>query len=216
MRGNIELVQTRLLVNRKLDGGPSQHTGRPISSASHHNQSLGSQHGTDPIKAKEEKLRSRLCHMRNWEYTNLGKQLERGEVRRHGQALQFTVLSYNLLAQHLLETHTYLYKRADPEALVWEKRASRILREVRDSTADILCLQEVQADQFETFYLAEMKKLGFTGIFKKRTGDKSDGKLLSKFKPQLCLKAINYRLRNFLAANKVSFKSKHFCGILQA
>lgn len=110
--------------------------------------------------------------MRKWEYSNLGRKLLCGEQHQPQNSVKFTVLSYNVLAQVLLEEHPYLYRESDPEDLSWEKRAQRILREVKDCQADVLCLQEVQSDHFDTFYFPSLKKLGFEGIFKKRTGDK--------------------------------------------
>lgn len=129
----------------------------------------------DPIKLKEKKLRYRLSSLRKWEYTKFGRELQQRKIRPPAQSLKFTVLSYNVLAQHLLEEHTYLYRKADPEALDWNSRAERILREVRDNQADVLCLQEVQSDHYETFYVPKLTAMGFTGVFKKRTGDKPDG-----------------------------------------
>lgn len=129
----------------------------------------------DPIKLKEKKLRYRLSSLRKWEYTKFGRELQQRQIRPPAHSLKFTVLSYNVLAQHLLEEHTYLYRKADPEALDWNSRAERILREVRDNQADVLCLQEVQSDHYDTFYVPKLTAMGFTGVFKKRTGDKPDG-----------------------------------------
>lgn len=129
----------------------------------------------DPIQLKENKLRQKLCSLRRWEFTRIGNELHQRKIKHPPCSLNFTVLSYNVLAQHLLEEHTYLYRRADPEALVWEKRGERILREVKDTGADILCLQEVQSDHFHCFYVPKLRSMGFKGIFKKRTGDKPDG-----------------------------------------
>ena len=136
---------------------------------------LMQEYEADPIKIKEEKLRHRLSSLRKWEYTKLGKELQQRKIRQPSQALKFTVLSYNVLAQHLLEEHTYLYRRAEPDTLDWEKRSERILREVKDTQADILCLQEIQSDHFSNFYVPKLRIMGFKGIFKKRTGDKPDG-----------------------------------------
>ncbi len=136
---------------------------------------LMQEYETDPVKLKEEKLRHRFSSLRRWEYTKLGKEFQQRKIRQPSHSLKFTVLSYNVLAQHLLEEHTYLYRKAEPEALDWEKRSERILREVKDTKADILCLQEVQSDHFSNFYVPRLQSMGFKGIFKKRTGDKPDG-----------------------------------------
>ena len=116
-----------------------------------------------------------MCLMRHQEYTSLGKQLKDKLIAFPPNSLKFTVLSYNVLAQQLLEEHTYLYKHVDPDSLDWERRSHRILREVKDAKADVLCLQEVQSDHFNSFFVPRLKHLGFTGIYKKRTGNKPDG-----------------------------------------
>ena len=143
-------------------------------------------------RLEEEKLRRRLCLMRSFEYTALGRRLKDKEIGQPRNSVKFSVFSYNVLAQHLLEEHTYLYKNANPEALDWDGRSQRILREFKDSKADVLCLQEVQSDHFDSFYVPNLKRLGFVGIFKKRTGDKTDG----------C--AIFYRISKFNLAETIS------------
>jgi len=115
-----------------------------------------------------------------------------------------------------LQQHKYLYKHCDERALDWGKRAKRILREVTDTAADIVCFQEVQSDHYDSFFVPQLARLGidyflihallkgasdrifsnlfsgFEGIFKKRTGDKIDG----------C--AIFYRKSKFTLTNSVS------------
>lgn len=136
---------------------------------------LTGQNQSDPIKIEEEKLRYKLCNLRKWEYTKFGKLLQQDKTKQPKHYLKFTILSYNVLSQHLLEEHTYLYRNVHPDALVWEKRAERILREVKDTYADVLCLQEIQSDHFNTYYAPKLRSMGFKGIFKKRTGNKLDG-----------------------------------------
>jgi len=41
--------------------------------------------------------------------------------------------------------------------------------------SDVFCLQEVQHDHFEQYYMPLLSKLGYDGTFKKRLGKKSDG-----------------------------------------
>lgn len=49
----------------------------------------------------------------------------------------FTLMSYNVLAQELLEKHPYLYKRHNPNALDWESRWNNILKEIRICNPDV-------------------------------------------------------------------------------
>jgi len=135
----------------------------------------------------EAKLRNCICSRRYWQYTKYGLQLYRKEVSVPQNSLKFTILSYNVLAQSLLEEHKYLYKHCDYRVLQWEKRAKRILREVKDTAADILCLQEVEFDAFNNFFQPQLSILGFEGVFKKRTGDKTDGCAIFYRKSKFCI-----------------------------
>lgn len=55
---------------------------------------------------------------------------------------EFKVMSYNILAQDLLEIHRYLYDYHDPRAINWPHRYELIIHEILDCKPDILCLQE--------------------------------------------------------------------------
>lgn len=165
-------LNSRLLQQRSHSYDLPNYKGQRRSG---HNFSLEPDYHETKKQFEEEKLRQLMCLMRHTEYTPLGRQLKDKLIGHPPNSLKFTVLSYNVLAQHLLEEHTYLYKNVDPDALDWNSRSHRILREVKDAKADVLCLQEVQSDHFDSFFVPNLKRLGFTGIYKKRTGDKTDG-----------------------------------------
>ena len=57
----------------------------------------------------------------------------------------------------------------------WESRFSRLMEEIQHYNCDILCLQEVQCDHFDTHFKPNLGNLGYDGVYKKRTGDKRDG-----------------------------------------
>ncbi|KAI4495474.1 hypothetical protein M0802_008688 [Mischocyttarus mexicanus] len=110
--------------------------------------------------------------LRNW--TRLGK----GKVQVDGDnAFVFRLLSFNILAQSLLEAHPYLYMRHNREALSWEVRKPLLLQEILGAHADVICLQEMQEDHLNEF-LKPFKELGYKYLYKKRTNDKGDGLLL--------------------------------------
>ena len=54
-------------------------------------------------------------------------------------------------------------------ALPWNFRRRAILRELVNYRADILCLQEVQADHFENFLEPELAKYNYAGLYKCKT-----------------------------------------------
>lgn len=54
-------------------------------------------------------------------------------------------------------------------ALPWNFRRRAILRELVNYRADILCLQEVQADHYENFLEPELTKYNYAGVYKCKT-----------------------------------------------
>lgn len=106
---------------------------------------------------------------RNWVTTPFGEHYSKDN------AVPFTLMSYNILAQDLLNVHRDLYFKNDPDHLVWEHRLKCLTAEISGVGPDILCLQEVQ----ET-HLTEidncMKPLKLnTHLYKKRNGSQVDG-----------------------------------------
>ncbi|XP_062863879.1 protein angel homolog 1-like [Trichomycterus rosablanca] len=92
-----------------------------------------------------------------------------------GSKFYFTVMSYNILAQDLLEANSRLYAHCSEDVLAWEYRFQTFLRELQTWEPDIICLQEVQ----ENHYLEQMQpaltEMGYYCVYKRRTGTKTDG-----------------------------------------
>lgn len=61
---------------------------------------------------------------------------ETGDEPRAG-VFEFSIMSYNILAQDLLEAHPELYTHCLEEVLVWEYRLHLLLRELRVWTPDV-------------------------------------------------------------------------------
>jgi len=57
-------------------------------------------------------------------------------------AFEFSVASYNVLAQDLLEEHAYLYQHCDDQQLHWSYRRKNIMRQLNKNSPDVrlLCL----------------------------------------------------------------------------
>ncbi|XP_026331900.1 protein angel homolog 2 isoform X2 [Hyposmocoma kahamanoa] len=91
-----------------------------------------------------------------------------------GKVFKFKVVSYNVLAQYLLECHPYLYTECAPYNLKWNVRAAKLYDEIMKLAPDIFCLQEVQASHLPTFY-SQFEQMGYVGIFKQKTGNRQDG-----------------------------------------
>lgn len=49
----------------------------------------------------------------------------------------FSVMSYNILSQELLEDNAYLYRHCDPAVLPWMCRLPNLLAEIRQLDADV-------------------------------------------------------------------------------
>ncbi|XP_016533355.1 protein angel homolog 2 isoform X3 [Poecilia formosa] len=91
------------------------------------------------------------------------------------RVFDFSVMSYNILSQDLLQDNAYLYRHCDPAVLSWPYRLPNLLAEIQQHDADILCLQEVQEDHYENEIKPALQALGYQCEYKKRTGKKPDG-----------------------------------------
>ncbi|KAL6264812.1 hypothetical protein P5V15_004907 [Pogonomyrmex californicus] len=96
------------------------------------------------------------------------------------------LLSFNILAQNLLEDHLYLYTNHNKKALKWKTRKSLIIQEIFEAKANVICLQEVQEEHLLDF-VAPFKQHGYEYLYKKRTNNKVDGLLLLYHSDQFVL-----------------------------
>ncbi|KAJ6498967.1 glucose-repressible alcohol dehydrogenase transcriptional effector [Mycena sanguinolenta] len=74
----------------------------------------------------------------------------------------FKVLCYNILCERAATAKMYGY--TPTWALVWDYRKAKILQEVTESKADIVCLQEVDMGQYEDFFSRQLADLGYEGV----------------------------------------------------
>lgn len=130
--------------------------------------------GYDPVLAASN-VKQRIRKSRYWLPTDLGQLHSGSGTSSSRKDLVFTVLSYNVLAQGLLEDNPYLYQHCREEVLQWPLRRQNLLAELREANADILCLQELQQDHYELDFKPELEKMGYGCLYKQRTGDKRDG-----------------------------------------
>lgn len=125
---------------------------------------------------KFDMLQSLVHKYRQWYHTNLGKSYINCDNYNKNGEFVFKLMSYNILAQDLLNTHRYLYQNHEQSALSWKHRFHRLLMEIQSAGPEILCLQEVQTGHLETITTG-LQSIGFNAnhIYKKRTGNKPDG-----------------------------------------
>ncbi|KAH1008318.1 hypothetical protein HUJ05_008884 [Dendroctonus ponderosae] len=74
-------------------------------------------------------------------------------------SFQFTLMSYNVLAQKLLDEHPYLYQTHNCKDLAWKIRWKNLFNEIKTMRPDILCLQEVQQSHLKGYFKPDRLKL---------------------------------------------------------
>ncbi|XP_061193515.1 uncharacterized protein LOC133201742 [Saccostrea echinata] len=115
----------------------------------------------------------------------------------------FSLMSYNVLAD--CHTHPYTYPYRDPTHLDINFRHKRLLEELQFSDCDVICLQEVGPGYYKDTLEPEMQKLGYGGVYYKRTFEKNDEGCATFFK------SFKFTLQDSVAykfgeiAEKVSF-----------
>src|SRR5690606_35945399 len=75
------------------------------------------------------------------------------QISSYNTKKYFTVLSYNVLAE--IYATRAAFPQCKPHILNWEFRKWQILRQIKSFDADIICLQEIQADHFQEFFYPE-------------------------------------------------------------
>ncbi|KAL4239374.1 CCR4-NOT transcription complex subunit 6-like [Mactra antiquata] len=75
----------------------------------------------------------------------------------------FTTMCYNVLCDKYCTRQQYGY--CPSWGLNWEYRKKGIMEEIRQCSADIIGLQEVETDQFYNFFKPELERDGYQGIF---------------------------------------------------
>lgn len=77
------------------------------------------------------------------------------------------ILCYNILAENYAMSERINY--CPQWALQWDYRKHRILKEVSLYDPDIMCLQEVESEQFRAFFMPELMQRGYSGVFRPKS-----------------------------------------------
>jgi len=78
-------------------------------------------------------------------------------------------MSYNILAQtSIRRSH---FPSSSDQALKWNYRKGILLKEIADSKADIICLQECDSSNYKKTFSVELWKLGYASRFKMKTSE---------------------------------------------
>ena len=81
----------------------------------------------------------------------------------------FRIVTYNVLAEIYATQQQYPY--CDFWALGWDYRWGNIRRELKAIDGDLICLQEVQADHYDSHVYPWMSLNGYEGMYKQKTRD---------------------------------------------
>lgn len=162
------------------------------------NDPIGKSASNKTSKPAKRITNNKMAEGRFWETTSTStSSTDEGE--------EIIVMSYNILAQHLLNAHQCLYQKHIRRHLAWDHRLNLIVQHIESISPHVLCLQEVQS-----CHLPEMsKRLARLGldqhIFKKRTSQEyRDG--CAVFYRSDCLHLIDFhRVEFFQPKVTVSF-----------
>lgn len=83
------------------------------------------------------------------------------------QTESFTVLTYNILCPSFAPSTSYAYTPA--WALDWQYRRETLLEELVNASADIVCLQEIDSEQYSEWFYPKLKERGYDGAHYPRT-----------------------------------------------
>lgn len=86
--------------------------------------------------------------------------------KRHNKKFEFSVVSYNILSQLLLENNSYLYRSIKNEYLK-SQRFQQIIKELELYDPDIVCLQEFD-HQIRAKFASHFSPRGFENIYQRK------------------------------------------------
>ena len=84
---------------------------------------------------------------------------------------RFKVFSYNVLCEKAATPQQYGYTPSG--ALAWDFRKEQILQEIISQDADIVCLQEVDNENFKEFFSMKLAYADYKGVYWPRPRSKT-------------------------------------------
>lgn len=86
------------------------------------------------------------------------------EFKSEHSGLNLKIMTYNVLAQSLIRRTLF---PNSGKALKWHIRSEGLLSEMKYYDADIMCLQELDFQQYSSFWRKEFSSLGYTSVYHK-------------------------------------------------
>ncbi|KAK9361247.1 Endonuclease/exonuclease/phosphatase [Lipomyces starkeyi] len=105
---------------------------------------------------------------------------EKGGIES-GAYVDVKIMTYNVLGQALIRRKLF---PTNGDALKWRWRSKMLLSELKYYNADIMCLQEVDLAHMATFYVPELKQLGYDLLYVR--GDGKNHGLLICWRISMC------------------------------
>lgn len=84
------------------------------------------------------------------------------QINEPAHGLRLKIMSYNVLAQALIRRKLF---PTSGEALKWSTRSQVLLAEIKYYDPDVLCVQELDFIQYNTFWKLELTNLGYDSKF---------------------------------------------------
>lgn len=151
----------------------STETNKTTSSSTSAKRKSKSQPKTMTETTKKSKSTTNYTYFAGRRWTSNG---HHSAASTHADNQSFTLMSYNVLSQNLLDEHSYLYSDHIHAHLNWKHRFKLLMDEIEFIAPEILCLQEVQTSHLEMFVEALQTFSLDQHIYKKRTDpSRTDG-----------------------------------------
>ncbi|KAG9326454.1 hypothetical protein KVV02_001633 [Mortierella alpina] len=98
------------------------------------------------------------------------------QLSQHGCEASFSVVSYNILSRTLAANNPKFTSNAYvPDPRNWLSRRTLLLTEIEVMDADVVCLQELDKDDYDGYFGAMMGHLGYRGVHAKRHSNFAHG-----------------------------------------
>ena len=122
-------------------------------------------------------IESLINQFRVWKRTKYGREFDQRvkvDPTLSSKCMQFKLTSYNILSQDLLDYHSSLYSKCSHRTLNWVSRFQQITDELCRIRSNIVCLQEVNQQHFDSDLAPFFNAYGYKTLYKKRV-NKQDG-----------------------------------------
>lgn len=114
---------------------------------------------------KHEFIRRRLLELPTAQSSNKGDdtcstQEKKGQGKDSTGYRDVKLMTYNMLAQTLIRRGVFPGAK---DAVKWSNRSVVIVNEIKYYDCDVLCLQEVDASKWDSFWVPRLRELGYEG-----------------------------------------------------